>query len=57
MAKINVDSLVTALNNEKVIEALGKIMRASIDKSLSKKFDTLSQTIDGLQKELKRADC
>jgi len=54
MAKINVDSLVTALNNEKVLEALGKIMQASIDEALSKKLDTLSQAIDGLQKELKQ---
>lgn len=54
MAKINVDSLVAALSNEKVLEAIGKIIQTSLDAALSHKLDTLSQAMDALQADLRQ---
>lgn len=53
MAKINVDSLVQALGNDRVLEALGKIFQTSLDEAL-KKLDTLSHAFESLQQDLKR---
>jgi hypothetical protein len=54
MAKINVDSLVTALSHEKVLDALGKIVQNSIDAAFSEKLDSLSRAFESLQTELKQ---
>jgi len=52
MSKVNIDSLVSALSNEKVLEALGKVIQASLEEVLSKKLETLSKAVEALQKEL-----
>jgi len=57
MAKINADALITALCNEKVLEVLKGIIQDSISAALeskfAEKFDSLNQTIEALQGELK----
>lgn len=54
MAKINVDSLVSALSHEKVLDTLGKIIQSSLDATLSHRLDILSQAMEALQIEVKQ---
>ena len=53
MSKFTIDALVNALSNEKVLEALGKVIQASLDEALNNKLKPLTQAVEALQNELK----
>jgi len=57
MAKLSVESLIAAFSNDKVIEALGKVLQPliqlSFDEKLHQKWDSIQSGLESLKTELK----